>query len=93
MCYPFLWLVDFFTVIPILPSQEKTKKEQHKKLGEEEETIPPEYRLTEAKVIYLMCLVLLPFHSSENMWVKLRLPFHFGAVMFWFRHFYNVQKF
>ncbi|NXO79228.1 ICAL protein, partial [Sitta europaea] len=29
--------------------KEKTKKEQRKKLGEEEETIPPEYRLTEAK--------------------------------------------
>ncbi|NWV60879.1 ICAL protein, partial [Malurus elegans] len=29
--------------------KEKTKKEQHKKLGEEEETIPPEYRLAEAK--------------------------------------------
>ncbi|NWU44290.1 ICAL protein, partial [Hylia prasina] len=29
--------------------KEKTKKEQHKKLGEEEETIPPEYRLTEAE--------------------------------------------
>ncbi|NWT84860.1 ICAL protein, partial [Lanius ludovicianus] len=29
--------------------KEKTKKEQHKKLGEEEETIPPEYRLTVAK--------------------------------------------
>ncbi|NXF25249.1 ICAL protein, partial [Rhodinocichla rosea] len=29
--------------------KEKSKKEQHKKLGEEEETIPPEYRLTEAK--------------------------------------------
>ncbi|NXD95069.1 ICAL protein, partial [Chaetorhynchus papuensis] len=29
--------------------KEKTKKEQHKKLGEEEETIPPEYRLKEAK--------------------------------------------
>ncbi|NXC09329.1 ICAL protein, partial [Orthonyx spaldingii] len=29
--------------------KEKTKKEQHKKLGEEEESIPPEYRLTEAK--------------------------------------------
>ncbi|NXA08937.1 ICAL protein, partial [Sapayoa aenigma] len=29
--------------------KEKTKKEQHKKLGEDEETIPPEYRLTEAK--------------------------------------------
>ncbi|NXD46131.1 ICAL protein, partial [Copsychus sechellarum] len=29
--------------------KEKTKKEQHKKLGEEEETIPPEYRLTESK--------------------------------------------
>ncbi|NXQ26850.1 ICAL protein, partial [Alaudala cheleensis] len=46
--------------------KEKTKKEQHKKLGEEEETIPPEYRLTEAKVIYLMCLVLLPFHFSGH---------------------------
>ncbi|NWV50256.1 ICAL protein, partial [Daphoenositta chrysoptera] len=29
--------------------KERTKKEQHKKLGEEEETVPPEYRLTEAK--------------------------------------------
>ncbi|NWT96089.1 ICAL protein, partial [Urocynchramus pylzowi] len=29
--------------------KEKNKKKQHKKLGEEEETIPPEYRLTEAK--------------------------------------------
>ncbi|NXE40802.1 ICAL protein, partial [Ptilorrhoa leucosticta] len=29
--------------------KEKTKKEQREKLGEEEETIPPEYRLTEAK--------------------------------------------
>ncbi|XP_009073599.1 PREDICTED: calpastatin, partial [Acanthisitta chloris] len=29
--------------------KEKTKKEQHKKLGEDEDTIPPEYRLTEAK--------------------------------------------
>nr|XP_005491409.1 calpastatin isoform X3 [Zonotrichia albicollis] len=29
--------------------KEKSKKKQHKKLGEEEETIPPEYRLTEAK--------------------------------------------
>ncbi|NWU32572.1 ICAL protein, partial [Dyaphorophyia castanea] len=29
--------------------KEKTKKEQHKKLGEEEETIPPGHRLTEAK--------------------------------------------
>ncbi|NXA01617.1 ICAL protein, partial [Nesospiza acunhae] len=29
--------------------KEKSKKEQRKKLGEEEETIPPEYRLTEAK--------------------------------------------
>lgn len=62
----FLLVVVFLTVIPILPSQEKTKKEQHKKLGEEEETIPPEYRLTEAKVIYLMCLILLPFNSSER---------------------------
>ncbi|XP_054665830.1 calpastatin isoform X1 [Grus americana] len=29
--------------------KEKTKQEKHKKLGEDEETIPPEYRLTEAK--------------------------------------------
>ncbi|NWV29076.1 ICAL protein, partial [Origma solitaria] len=29
--------------------KEKNKKKQHKKLGEEEETIPPEYRLTDAK--------------------------------------------
>nr|XP_009935378.1 PREDICTED: calpastatin [Opisthocomus hoazin] len=29
--------------------KEKTKQEEHKKLGEDEETIPPEYRLTEAK--------------------------------------------
>ncbi|NXE93818.1 ICAL protein, partial [Menura novaehollandiae] len=29
--------------------KEKTKKEQNKKLGEDKETIPPEYRLTEAK--------------------------------------------
>ncbi|NWH38306.1 ICAL protein, partial [Chloropsis hardwickii] len=29
--------------------KEKTKKKQHKKLGEEEETIPPEYRLKEVK--------------------------------------------
>ncbi|NXK86646.1 ICAL protein, partial [Formicarius rufipectus] len=29
--------------------KEKTKKEQHKKLGEDEKTIPPDYRLTEAK--------------------------------------------
>ncbi|NWW10659.1 ICAL protein, partial [Oreocharis arfaki] len=29
--------------------KEKNKKEQRKKLGEKEETIPPEYRLTEAK--------------------------------------------
>ncbi|NWS43053.1 ICAL protein, partial [Probosciger aterrimus] len=29
--------------------KEKTKQEQHKKLGEDEETIPPEYRSTEAK--------------------------------------------
>ncbi|XP_065512119.1 calpastatin isoform X2 [Caloenas nicobarica] len=29
--------------------KEKNKREEHKKLGEDEETIPPEYRLTEAK--------------------------------------------
>ncbi|NXD26566.1 ICAL protein, partial [Spelaeornis formosus] len=46
--------------------KEKTKKNQHKKLGEEEETIPPDYRLTDSKVIYLMCLILLPFHPSEH---------------------------
>ncbi|KAK2523232.1 Cast [Columba guinea] len=30
-------------------AKEKNKQEEHKKLGEDEETIPPEYRLTEAK--------------------------------------------
>ncbi|XP_064902656.1 calpastatin isoform X17 [Columba livia] len=30
-------------------TKEKNKQEEHKKLGEDEETIPPEYRLTEAK--------------------------------------------
>ncbi|NXO74503.1 ICAL protein, partial [Phainopepla nitens] len=34
---------------PSVDKVKKTKKEQHKKLGEEEETIPPEYRLTEVK--------------------------------------------
>ncbi|XP_063151470.1 calpastatin [Candoia aspera] len=29
--------------------KEKTKKEKHEKLGEDEETIPPDYRLTEVK--------------------------------------------
>ncbi|NWR78068.1 ICAL protein, partial [Centropus unirufus] len=29
--------------------KEKTKQEEYKKLGEDEETIPPDYRLTEAK--------------------------------------------
>ncbi|NWY52988.1 ICAL protein, partial [Chionis minor] len=29
--------------------KEKTKQEEHKKLGEDEEAVPPEYRLTEAK--------------------------------------------
>ncbi|XP_053148451.1 calpastatin isoform X3 [Hemicordylus capensis] len=29
--------------------KEKTKQEEHEKLGEDEETIPPDYRLTEAK--------------------------------------------
>ncbi|EOB04217.1 Calpastatin, partial [Anas platyrhynchos] len=29
--------------------KEKNKQEEHKKLGEDEETIPPEYRLTDAK--------------------------------------------
>ncbi|XP_069737170.1 calpastatin isoform X2 [Phaenicophaeus curvirostris] len=29
--------------------QEKTRQEEYKKLGEDEETIPPEYRLTESK--------------------------------------------
>ncbi|NXS21720.1 ICAL protein, partial [Mystacornis crossleyi] len=34
---------------PVDKVKEKNKKEQHKKLGEEEETIPPEHRLTETK--------------------------------------------
>ncbi|NXA25671.1 ICAL protein, partial [Ibidorhyncha struthersii] len=29
--------------------KEKTKREEHKKMGDDEETIPPDYRLTEAK--------------------------------------------
>lgn len=35
--------------------QEKAKEEDHEKLGEKEETIPPDYRLEEAKVNSLRC--------------------------------------
>lgn len=41
--------------------QEKSKKEKHEKLGEKEETIPPDYRLTEVKVIELIFLVCFTF--------------------------------
>ncbi|XP_035745652.1 calpastatin [Egretta garzetta] len=56
--------------------KEKTKQEECKKLGEDEETIPPEYRLTEAKVIYLVCWFksYFPF-IPQNTWVKLELHF------------------
>ncbi|KFP12070.1 Calpastatin, partial [Egretta garzetta] len=49
--------------------KEKTKQEECKKLGEDEETIPPEYRLTEAKVIYLVCWFksYFPF-IPQNTW-------------------------
>ncbi|NXT68010.1 ICAL protein, partial [Chaetops frenatus] len=47
--------------------KEKTKKEQHKKLGEEEETIPPEYRLTEAKDKDGKPLLLKPEEKSQPM--------------------------
>ncbi|XP_068033277.1 calpastatin isoform X3 [Anomalospiza imberbis] len=47
--------------------KEKTKKEQHKKLGEEEETIPPEYRLTEAKDKDGKPLLPKPEEKSEPM--------------------------
>ena len=59
----------------------QTNRNNAKKLGEDVETIPPDYRLTEEKVIYLMCLVLLPFHSSEYV-DETEMPFHFETLMF-----------
>ncbi|NWR43467.1 ICAL protein, partial [Regulus satrapa] len=47
--------------------KEKNKKEQHKKLGEEEETIPPEYRLTEAKDKDGKSLLPKPEEKSQPM--------------------------
>ncbi|NXQ56597.1 ICAL protein, partial [Anthoscopus minutus] len=47
--------------------KEKTKKKQHKKLGEEEETIPPEYRLTEAKDKDGKPLIPKPEEKSQPM--------------------------
>lgn len=37
--------------------QEKAKEEDHEKLGEKEETIPPDYRLEEVKVNRLNCFL------------------------------------
>ncbi|XP_030113629.4 calpastatin isoform X1 [Taeniopygia guttata] len=47
--------------------KEKTKNEQYKKLGEEEETIPPEYRLTEAKDKDRKPLLPKPEEKSQPM--------------------------
>ncbi|NXY36069.1 ICAL protein, partial [Pomatorhinus ruficollis] len=47
--------------------KEKIKKEQHKKLGEEEETIPPEYRLTEVKEKDGKSLLPKPEEKSQLM--------------------------
>ncbi|NXB05445.1 ICAL protein, partial [Cnemophilus loriae] len=47
--------------------KEKTKKKQHKKLGEEEETIPPDYRLTEAKDKHGKPLLPKPEEKSQPM--------------------------
>ncbi|NXR00104.1 ICAL protein, partial [Sagittarius serpentarius] len=47
--------------------KEKTKQEQHKKLGEDEETIPPEYRLTEAKDKDGKLLLPKPEEKSQPM--------------------------
>ncbi|KFV69424.1 Calpastatin, partial [Dryobates pubescens] len=46
--------------------KEKSKQKQHKKLGEEEESIPPDYRLTAAKVIHLMCSGFFSLPSSDE---------------------------
>jgi len=56
-----MWLFVFINFILI--SKEKAKRKQHKKLGEDEETIPPEYRLTDAKVINLEFCFSLTFRS------------------------------
>ena len=43
--------------------QEKAKEEDREKLGEKEETIPPDYRLEEAKVNRPGSFFLTYFHS------------------------------
>lgn len=43
--------------------QEKAKEEDREKLGEKEETIPPDYRLEEAKVNRPRSFFLTYFHS------------------------------
>uniref|UniRef100_G1KMN8 Calpastatin n=1 Tax=Anolis carolinensis TaxID=28377 RepID=G1KMN8_ANOCA len=47
--------------------KEKNKKEEREKLGEDEETIPPDYRLTETKVISILLhgFLLKPLSESE----------------------------
>ncbi|XP_065716398.1 calpastatin isoform X3 [Patagioenas fasciata] len=47
--------------------KEKNKQEEHRKLGEDEETIPPEYRLTEAKDKDGKPLVPKPEEKSQPM--------------------------
>ncbi|POI33685.1 hypothetical protein CIB84_002563, partial [Bambusicola thoracicus] len=47
--------------------KEKTKRKQHKKLGEDEETIPPEYRLTDAKDKDGRPLLIKPEEESQPM--------------------------
>ncbi|NXN47664.1 ICAL protein, partial [Rhinoptilus africanus] len=47
--------------------KEKTKQEERKKLGEDEETIPPEYRLTEAKAKDGKPLLPKPEEKSQPM--------------------------
>uniref|UniRef100_A0A8V0Y8D8 Calpastatin n=1 Tax=Gallus gallus TaxID=9031 RepID=A0A8V0Y8D8_CHICK len=47
--------------------KEKAKRKQHKKLGEDEETIPPEYRLTDAKDKDGRPLLIKPEEESQPM--------------------------
>lgn len=51
--------------------QEKAKEEDREKLGEKEETIPPDYRLEEAKVnrlgyFFFFILIHTEFHICEK---------------------------
>ncbi|XP_072216195.1 calpastatin isoform X8 [Excalfactoria chinensis] len=47
--------------------KEKNKQKEHKKLGEDEETIPPEYRLTDAKDKDGRPLLMKPEEESQPM--------------------------